>query len=80
MKGIVFDRNRAEGVEKRNGMVSSPLPPWSQAAWKFTYHTEFLADGDGKSRLGSFLKGRQAGGQHYLVGECQREAGGARLR
>jgi non-lysosomal glucosylceramidase len=55
MKGIVFDRNRAEGVENEwDGEFS--IAALESSGVEVTYHTEFLADGDGKAVWGPFSK------------------------
>jgi non-lysosomal glucosylceramidase len=55
MKGIVFDRNRAEGVENEwDGEFS--IAALESSGVEVTYHTEFLADGDGKAVWAPFSK------------------------
>jgi non-lysosomal glucosylceramidase len=55
MKGIVFDRNRAEGVENEwdgNFSIAALESPGAEVS----YQTEFLADGDGKAVWAPFSK------------------------
>ena len=55
MKGIVFDRNRAEGVENEwDGEFS--IAALESSGVEVTYQTEFLADGDGKAVWAPFSK------------------------
>jgi non-lysosomal glucosylceramidase len=55
MKGIVFDRNRADGVGNEwDGEFS--IAALESSGVEVTYQTEFLADGDGKSVWAPFSK------------------------
>src|SRR3984893_4962707 len=55
MKGIVFDRNRADGVVNEwDGEFS--IAALQSSGVEVSYQTEFLADGDGKSVWAPFSK------------------------
>src|SRR5260370_38353412 len=55
MKGIVFDHNRAAGVEnERDGEFS--IAALGSPSGEGTYQNEFLADGDGKPVCAPFSK------------------------
>jgi len=80
MKGIVFGRNRAEkSANEWDGEFS--IAALESPGVEVTYHTEFLADGDGKAVWSPFSKdGRLANSSTSWVSASERLGGAVAIR
>jgi non-lysosomal glucosylceramidase len=74
MKGVVFDRNRADGANEWDGEFS--IAALESPGVEVTYQTEFLADGDGKAVWEPFSKdGRLADSETSWVSATEKIGG-----
>lgn len=80
MKGVVFERNRADGVENEwDGQFA--IAAIDSPGVEVTYQTTFLADGDGKSVWIPFSKdGRLANNDTSWVSASEKFAGAIAVR
>jgi len=80
MKGVVFERNRAEGVENEwDGEFA--IAALDSPGVEVTYQTTFLADGDGKAVWTPFSKdGRLANSDASWVSASEKFAGAIAVR
>ncbi len=80
MKGIVFGRNRAEeSANEWDGEFS--IAALETPGVEVTYHTEFLADGDGKAVWSPFSKdGRLANSATSWVSASEKPGGAVAIR
>ncbi len=80
MKGVVFERNRAEGVENEwDGQFA--IAALDSPGVEVTYQTTFLADGDGKAVWTPFSKyGRLANSDTSWVSASETFAGAIAVR
>jgi non-lysosomal glucosylceramidase len=80
MKGIIFDRNRSQdSANEWDGEFS--IAALESPGVEVTYHTEFLADGDGKNIWEPFSKdGRLSDSPTSWVGATEKLAGAIAVR
>src|SRR5260370_220393 len=80
MKGVVFERNRAEGVENEWD-VQFAIAALDSPGVEVTYQTTFLADGDGKAVWARFSKdGRLANSDVSWVSASEKLGGAITVR